>query len=331
MAALGADYDPTWIKPPLGPNLLMILRETFLIAPNGVVKEIDELPLQLKSEDGTLVHLATEKGELRLTRDYPIPVALETETQSGIYETLSDGTKKQLPRLRIPAGAGPSHLRLEDIVDGLSFLVDKPLQMRPQGRSRLVSETQKESELLAQIGSDEPFSATGARISMRTVSLEVNANNIQALLDGPRVGVRLYADALRLPLSTSKFRELWRVLESAFGQKDASLIQSLASFKPAVQLKFDESELNELLTLRGRASHAETKKPDVELTRVENLCQERLPRLFSLVERVILTKKTWGARSGGVRKPAPPVMSYVGKNGEAVVIQNWKKQLEEPD
>jgi|GEM_PF-2801865 len=307
----------------------MILRETFLIAPKGVVKEIDELPLQLKSDDGTLVRLIAEEGELRLTRDFPIPVALETETQSEVYETLSDGTEKQLPRLRIPAGAGPSHLRLEDIVDGLSFLIDKPLQMRRQGRSRLVPETQRESELLAQIGSDEPFTATGAQISMRTVSLEVSADNIQALLDGSRVGVRLYADALRLPLSTSKFRELWRVLESAFGQKDTSLIKSLASYRPAVQLRFDESELNELLTLRGRASHAETKKPDVELTRVEDLCHERLPRLFSLVERVILTKKTWGARSGGVRKPAPPVMSFVGKDGEVVLIKNWKKQLEE--
>jgi hypothetical protein len=309
----------------------MILRETFLIAPNGVVKEIDELPLQLELDDGTLVRLMAEEGELRLTRDFPIPVSLETETQSGIHEILPNGTKKQLPRLRVPAGAGPSHLRPEDIVDGLSFLVDKPLQMRPQGRSRLVPETQEESELLAQIGSDEPFRATGARVSMRTVSLEVNANNIQALLDGPRVGVRLYADALRLPLSTSKFRELWRVLESAFGQKDTSLIKTLASYEPAVQLKFDESELNELLTLRGRASHAETKKPDLELTRVENLCQERLPRLFSLVERVILTKRTWGAHSGEVRKSVPPVKSFVGKNGEVVLIKNWKKQLEEPD
>jgi len=126
---------------------------------------------------------------------------------------------------------------------------------------------------------------------------------------------------------TSQFREFWRVLESAFTQKDKTLVKSLSKYKPAKDIGFDEEELKELLVLRGRASHAETGAPDVELSRVEDLCDEKLPRLRSLVERVILTKKTWSAPSGGVRNPAPPVMSYVNKDGAVVIIQNWKKQL----
>jgi nitrogen-specific signal transduction histidine kinase len=118
------------------------------------------------------------------------------------------------------------------------------------------------------------------------------------------------------------------VLESAFGQKDKALVNSLAEYKPAKEIKFDAVELKELLTLRGRASHAETSVPDIELTRVEGLCDDKLPRLRNLVERVILTKRTWGAPSGGIHNSPPPVMSYVNKDGGVVVIQNWKKQLQ---
>jgi hypothetical protein len=308
----------------------MILRETYLVTPASIAQEI-EMPFEINSDDGSVARLAFEDDRLRLTRDYSVPVALEVERESGFFRSLPDGTEEPLPRLRIPSDAQPSHLWLEDIVDALSFLVDRPLASRRQGRGKLIPETEEEKDQIAEVGSDEPFAATGLTASIRTTSLEVGADNVRTLLDGPRIGVRLYADALRLPLPTSRFRELWRVLESAFGQKDGSLVKSLARYKPAVQLKFDASELNELLTPRGRASHAETKKPDEELGRVEVLCDQKLPRLFSLVERVILTKRTWGSRSGGVNKAPPPVMSYVGKDGGVVVIQNWKKQLGDAD
>ena len=63
-------------------------------------------------------------------------------------------------------------------------------------------------------------------------------------------------DYLSAPIG--RFREFWRVLESAFGQKDAELLDSLAEFRPAIHLGFALEELRQLQILRGRASHAET-------------------------------------------------------------------------
>jgi hypothetical protein len=117
---------------------------------------------------------------------------------------------------------------------------------------------------------DEPYARTGAQVAIRTVPLEICPDNLAVLAAGPRVGVRLYADALRLSLPTSSYREFWRVLESAFGKKDKALVQSLA-------------------------------------------------------ERIILTKKTWGAPSGGVSAEAPPLMSYVSQGGGIVLIRKPKK------
>lgn len=309
----------------------MILRDTYTVKPYTAVKEIDELPLELILTDQSKLTLRDEGDELRLVREFKITAPLEIEEKSGHFHRLDDGTKVRHPRIRVPDGGGPTQLFLEDAIDALSFLTDTALHFQSQGRGALVPETSEDQELIEKVRSDEPFSPTGAKQAIRTVSLEVNSENVQTLLDGPRVGVRLYADALRLPLATSRFRELWRVLESAFRRKEKALVKRIAEFKPALQLKFDEEELEELRRLRGRASHAETNKPDLELSRVEGLCDQKLPRLLTLIERVILTKKTWSAPTGGVRESPPPVMSYVGKKGEVVLIQNWKKQLQEDD
>lgn len=313
----------------------MILRNTYIVTPRSLVQQLHELPLQLDLEGGSHLHLSEEDGdeegkELRLVREHPVKEPLEIELEnSGWSEILADGSKVPLPRLRIPPGSGPSQRYLDDFIDCLSFLTDLPVHVRHVGRGKLIPESQDEIDLIEKVGSDEPFTPTELTISVRTTSLMVDEDNIRALMAGPRVGVRLYADALRLSLPTSKFREFWRVLESAFNQKGKSLVKCLANYKPAMDICFDEEELNELLVLRGRASHAETSVPDIELNEVEGLCQSKITRLSTLVERVILTKRTWGARSGGVRKPAPAVMSYVGKDGGMVVIQNWKKQLRE--
>ena len=311
----------------------MILRNTYLVTPHSLAKAIDELPLELELEDGSHLRLSEERGdeemELCLVCEFPIKASLEIEVEhSGWSVELSDGTDVPLPRLRIPDDSGPSHRHLDDVIDALSFLTDKRLHCRHVGRGLLVPEDQEDADLIEGVGSDEPFSATGLKASIRTMSFVVDAENVQALVGGPRIGVRLYADALRLTLPTSQFREFWRVLESAFGQKDRALVKSIAEYEPAQEIKFDIEELKDLLTLRGRASHAETSAPDIELDRVEGLCDDKLPRLRSLAERVILTKRTWGAPSGGIHNPAPPVMSYVNKNGAVVLIKNWKKQLE---
>ncbi len=130
--------------------------------------------------------------------------------------------------------------------------------------------------------------------------------------------MRLYSDAVKLPLEVAQFRELWRVLESAFARSDDELVKLLTSYPPAQQLAFDDAELQDLLVLRGRASHAQSKAGVLELIAVERDCGKRLGRLKSLVERVILTKEHWGYPTVGVEELAP-LQAYVGPHGEPVI------------
>ena len=303
----------------------MILRSTYVLTPYSAAAEM-ELPLEINLDDGSRARIGEVDGKLQLVREFPIEqTQLGVEEASGWSQKLPDGSYEPLPRLKLLSRFGDSRRSVDDLVDGLSFLIDRPLNIRSDDRGKLVPENHADTELLEEVGSDEPYSATGLQVSTRTVSLEVSTENIKALVGGPRVGIRLYADALRLSLPTSRYREFWKVLESAFGEKNKPLVRRLAKYKPAQDMGFDESELEHLRQLRGRASHAETTIPDMELDRVERECSEGLPRLQCLAERVILTKKTWRARSGGVSEGAPPLVSYVRKDGAIVRLQNSRQ------
>lgn len=81
------------------------------------------------------------------------------------------------------------------------------------------------------------------------------SQNLLALSERPS-GIRLYADALKMGTSTGKLRELWKVFEAAFGQNDDALVGSLSRCEAATEMEFTRDELQDLLVLRGRASHA---------------------------------------------------------------------------
>src|SRR2546430_1340044 len=83
----------------------------------------------------------------------------------------------------------------------------------------------------------------------------VDSQIVRALLPR-RAGLRLYADALAAQTPVARYRELWRVLESAFGLRGPELVAALGDYKPVRQLELDARELEALLVLRGRASHA---------------------------------------------------------------------------
>jgi hypothetical protein len=102
------------------------------------------------------------------------------------------------------------------------------------------------------------------------------------------------APALTRAPPAARFRELWRVLESAFTRSDDELVALLADYAPTQAMGFTRDELRQLLVLRGRASHAASKAGLTELVAVERECSQRLPCLKNLAERVILTKRSWG-------------------------------------
>jgi hypothetical protein len=94
-------------------------------------------------------------------------------------------------------------------------------------------------------------------------------------------------------------------------------VSYLADYAPAQELGFDEAELEQLFSLRGRASHAQSKKGIEELAAVEQECGRKLQRLKNLVERVLLTKKTWGSPTTTVEE-LTRLESYIGKDGKSV-------------
>jgi hypothetical protein len=258
---------------------------------------------------------------LRLVLERSVdPSRLEVVPNSGWFRELPGGEREPLPRLRLVDDQPPEHILAEDFASAVTFLTDVPLTLsRPIQEDRFVPQNDRDEKLLESLGTDEPYYETGVRVMSRTFNPEVNADGVSALLTRT-AGVRLYADALQLTLDVAKFRELWRVLESAFANTDEDLVQLLASYPPTQQLSFDAEELRDLLVLRGRASHAQSKVGVSELIAVERECGRRVARLKNLVERVILTKKSWGYPTIGVDE-LTPLGGYVGPSGEQVIFR----------
>jgi hypothetical protein len=206
-----------------------------------------------------------------------------------------------------------------DFTSAISFLTTEPVSLgRVIGGDRFLPENEEDVTLLEQLGTDAAFQGISLTFSTRTFAARITAQNIEAVLPR-RTGMRIYADALRTSFDVAQFRELWRVLESAFGATSNALMELLESYPPAQHMGFDRSELRQLLVLRGRASHAQSKTGIRELTLVERACSTHLPRLRCLAQRVILTKADWGRPSRDVDELSP-LRAYIGTTGELKLI-----------
>jgi hypothetical protein len=287
----------------------MRLRTVYSVRSRSLGLDQVVLPLELALGEGIHVSLDETDEGLRLSLDRPVddPSRIEIVRDSGW--TSAEG--KPLPRLRLRDHESSEDVLLNDFVNAVTFLTDAPLSLSHRRREdRFIPENDEERTQLERLGTDELYRKTGARYESRTFTVQVDADAVSALLDRS-AGLRLYADAVKLALVVAQFRELWRVLESAFRAKDDALAGLLASYPPAQELGFGRKELKDLLVLRGKASHAESKAGVSHLIALEHECRRRLPRLKNLVECVILTKKTWGLPTLDVGALAP-LRAYVG-------------------
>jgi hypothetical protein len=301
----------------MGHNPAVLLRTIYSVRSSSLGVDEVVLPLELALGEGIHVSL-DETGEgLRLSLDRPVdPSRIEIVRDSGW--TSAEG--KPLRRLRLPDHESSEDVLLNNFVNAVTFLTDAPLSVsRRRGEDRFIPENEEERKQLEQFGTDELYRKTGARFESRTFTVQVDADAVSALLDRS-AGLRLYAAAMKLPLVVAQFRELWRVLESAFRAKDDALAGLLASYPPAREFGFGRKELKDLLVLRGKASHAESNAGVSQLIAVEQECRRCLPRLKNLVEWVILTKKTWGLPTLEVEALAP-LRAYVGPEGEQVIYR----------
>lgn len=174
----------------------------------------------------------------------------------------------------------------------LSFAIAVPLRVHPQPfePNRFIAEDERDRRLLDELGMERVrISHTFSHGVEVFDDCEVDAHLITELARRGTVGV--YAEAMRLDGYAARFRELWRTLEVAFQAHGARLISLIAEFPPAQELGFEKKELEALLALRGQISHASSRPGPRDVARFEREATRRLGRLWTLVDRVILTKR----------------------------------------
>jgi hypothetical protein len=280
------------------------------------------LPLAIDLDASIKASLVEQESGIHLLIDRKIDhTKLEIVKESGYYKTLPDGKEEPIPTLRLVDDDAPEHILSEDFMSTLTFLTDVPITLsRPPHKDRFVPETDEDRELLEKFGTDQPYSRISVLSSMRSFSTRGVTNKTVTDLTLKRVGLRLYANAMKANLAVAQFRELWRILEAAFCKKDRELVALLAQYGPASKLGFDETEIKQLWILRGRASHAESRAGIRELVYVDQECTKRLPRLKNLCERVILTKKDWGQPTVDTDELLP-LTSFVGPDNGITIFQ----------
>ncbi len=248
------------------------------------------------------------------------------EAQIDRQELSLSAEKKSLDGTTTPARIiVPSALDLgptvSRIVQALSFIADIPIcQARLLFQDEIIPETRDDKLYLESLGTNEIYHELSATPSIRTFAVSDLSEDFLDKLMEKETGLALYAQALLQQDDTGKFRELWKVLEAAFGVQKKELIECLIGYESVKQLDFSKEELQSLLALRGRVSHATSRAGIEELRCVNQEVSEKLPRLKCLVEQVLLTKRTWGVRSQYIDRLAQ-LAAFIGNNGSVIIFQ----------
>ena len=259
----------------------------------------------------------SSKDEYRATYKVSIPVD-PTGLSIQVGEQPLDGSSPQegivVPEI---AQAGAVALSLTRV---LAFTLGAPLRAASLLGGSLISECADDDTVLANLQNRPVFVDLRGKASIIARSLDTITPHVMNQLLSKEVGLAIYSDALHISTEIGKFRELWKVLESAFGQKDTVLLRSLGKFTPAAELEFNAAELKNLHILRGRASHAESSAGLAEYKKISKEVAERLPRLKCLVEQILLTKQTWGNKGTGIDRLAD-LKTYVREDGIPVLLR----------
>ena len=297
---------------------MLRITEYTVVNPGGKLDIM--LPVEFNLDEATSA-LVTENDEgLILTIRYRVDATkLELVEHPGAKRRNPDGKEEPLFCLNLKDDQSPESVLANDLISGMSFLSHIPLSLshKPDG-AFYEAEDEDDRELLTNYGTNEAYEEISGRVSVRAINIKINADALKFLMPN-RVGLRIYSEALNSKSEIAKFRELWRVLESAFARKNKHLVQLLSNYVPAQKMEFDRDEINNFLILRHRASHAERKKGIEELLEVGPQCADSLPRLENLVERVLSTKVNWGSPDIGFTE-AIPVSGFVGPEKNAITM-----------
>lgn len=190
-----------------------------------------------------------------------------------------------------------------------------------------IADNAEDEQTLQTLGTDSarvPLAAANQRVKVfRDVA--VDADLIGAI--ARQGAVSLYADALGAHTPAATYRELWRVLELAFQAHGKRLVELVDSFPPVRRLGFERAELDSLLVLRGRLSHAASRLGSREIRRANGEAISSLARLWSLVDCVVLSKRE--ASSALDVEEVIPLAAFVDRNGVRVDARKPQEPLDD--
>lgn len=220
--------------------------------------------------------------------------------ESGWRRKDDDGNEYPVPAIDVTSeSASETAVLARSVASAMSYLFDKPVRFSVRSHAdELIPESAEESAMLDAWRTKSTLTRFSVTTSGGSVTGRVDGEDILAVLP-QQAGLRLYEEALRADTPTARFRDFWRVLESAFASNDQALVELLASFEPLKLLGVDAGEIRGLLILRGRASHAQSKAGLREIALVEDECMIKNGRLKNIVEQVIATKESWGYPTTG--------------------------------
>jgi hypothetical protein len=249
-------------------------------------------------------------------------VAVETTiglAQLKLHSPRVVAGEEESPAIEVQDASDVSEF-LASMIHAFAFITDVPMRYSVRGRS-LIPECTEDEALFERFGTRGLYPSLTMIGSTRSFLLTSLTPELLAALIAKEPALAMYARALEHGDSTASYRELWRILESAFGASDKKLVVLLAGFEPATDMEFTVQELKALLTLRGRASHLNSKKGRREYQAVRHETDEKLPRLKSLVEQVVLTKCNWGVEDVDI-KPILRLEAYVNPKGEVTLLRD---------
>jgi hypothetical protein len=272
---------------------------------------------------------ALEPREADGERDTAVAMTAERHIERtediGVVEDIffdAEATDDEGIRKRAKALAGPEVDECTEgamlVSAGLAFALGISLAAEPQpfGTNRLIAEDEGDRHFLEKLGVERVrISVTFSNGVEVFDDGEVDAAFVTELARRGPVGV--YADALSASSAVARYRELWRVLEVAFQAHGKTLTSLIAEFPPARALGFDPTELGELLALRGQISHASSRPGMRDVARFEREATLRLGRLWTLADRVILTKKE-ASRDLGIDE-LRPLYAHIAREGWATM------------
>jgi len=213
------------------------------------------------------------------------PIAIE-------HLSFVEADPRNSAHLILNEGAGVGH-GLQNLAQYLSFELGVGI-LCSMGARQVLAEGEDETAALEAWGTSRIWGGVRGHLSMRSFNFPELDAEARKELFRRSAGLRLFSDSLRNRQASAQFRDLWRLLEAAFHSKDSDLVRHLGEFEPAARMRFTERELKELLVLRGRVSHAESKAGLKEIAQADGAARAVLGRLQVLAEQVLLNKRTWG-------------------------------------